>query len=337
MSRSRLLAWVALVMVIVAAMGACQARGTATPTDTPPPTASLTPSSHNPNTPISAGDALRATREAVNATVNALATAITYTPTITLIPTTTSFPTSTPQPLIGDGGALPVGAVARIGIGYIQDSDLSPDGQSLALATTSGIYVYEVEGFQRVWRRYLQPAPTDVWWSLDGARIALGFSYEGGPLIFDASSGERLGRIGYWFEAHWSPSGSMIAVEDLPGCNYDAQTGDCIWDTNRVYVHDSHSLRRIRTLDTGQTGFYGQIFPAMAWSPDSTLLAVGLGGGYSTAGRNDILIVSPVTGEELIRLSGHSGIPFWLAFSYDNRLLASVSDDGTVIIWDLVR
>ena len=65
---------------------------------------------------------------------------------------------------------------------------------------------------------------------------------------------------------------------------------------------------------------------ALAWSPDSTLLAVGVSDGT-------IQILRADTGELLVTLPGHRMWAPAVAFSPDGRLLASCSLDGTIMLW----
>jgi WD40 repeat protein len=65
----------------------------------------------------------------------------------------------------------------------------------------------------------------------------------------------------------------------------------------------------------------------MEISRDGSLLAV--------AGGNEIALLDPATLKEAGRLQGHSAWVEVIRFSHDGKLLASGSDDRTVIVWDV--
>ncbi len=70
---------------------------------------------------------------------------------------------------------------------------------------------------------------------------------------------------------------------------------------------------------------------ALAFSPDSQLLAAGF-----AAGDTDVHVWDLGTDTET-RLAGHSGWITGLAFSRDGQTLASASADQTIRLWDVTR
>ncbi|HET9223639.1 MAG TPA: hypothetical protein VFO07_14095 [Roseiflexaceae bacterium] len=92
---------------------------------------------------------------------------------------------------------------------------------------------------------------------------------------------------------------------------------------NIITLNDGESLDEVRQL-TGHTGQVG----ALAWSPDSKVLASG------AINDNVVRLWNPATGQVIRTLQGHSGWIRSLAYSPDGKLLASGSTDMTVRVWD---
>lgn len=101
---------VSLMMVMLTACGGTQP--VTTPTHTPPPTSTYTPIPTSTNTP---------------------------TPTLT--------PTPTPLPL---AGPVTDSAMTRLGKGWVNDLEFSPNGEILSVATSIGTYLYQVDTMELI-------------------------------------------------------------------------------------------------------------------------------------------------------------------------------------------
>ncbi len=195
--------------------------------------------------------------------------ASTIIPTAT-IPQAVQTPSATPsamvaplmQPFVGDAGAKPSGALARLGIGHILDAGVSPDGTQVALGTSTGIYVYVLEGLEQHWRRYTSNPVHSVTWSPDGTRLLTtesGSFGSGRPGLWDAATGERITTLAEgWRTAEWSPDGALIAAPmtpltaqgERPGgiVVYDGQSGEPLWS---VPLPDSNFVAAVRWAADG--------------------------------------------------------------------------------------
>jgi glucose/arabinose dehydrogenase len=118
----------------------------------------------------------------------------------------------------------------------------------------------------------------------------------------------------------FSPSGTMLAV-------YSSANNP---ELSRVQVWRTSDWERLYTIriepDRIARGWGSSLQDAIAWSPDSTLLAVGVSDGT-------IQILKADDGELLTTLPAHRMWAPAVAFSPDGRLLASCSLDGTIMLW----
>ncbi|HKF38275.1 MAG TPA: WD40 repeat domain-containing protein [Ktedonobacteraceae bacterium] len=89
----------------------------------------------------------------------------------------------------------------------------------------------------------------------------------------------------------------------------------------RITLENANRIRQVSKLDLSQGAVRG-----VAWSPDSRLLAM--------APYNQVQVWEIETMKRLATLQGHQYQINGMAWSPDGRLLASVSDDGTLRLWD---
>jgi len=160
--------------------------------------------------------------------------------------------------------------------------------------------------------------------------------------------------VDHWASApHYSADGRFLAVafEDATGSKPDSVI---VWDTASpeqpvLQLEVADRAVGVELSRDGSTLFVGTFDPPMltaydvatgrpvrsaslpsAWmemSRDGSLLAV--------AGGNEIALLDPATLTEVRRLQGHSQWVEVIRFSHDSKLLASGSDDRTVIVWDV--
>jgi WD40 repeat protein len=228
-------------------------------------------------------------------------------------PSPTVTPTATPSPY---AGPVPEGALARLGRGTINKVAPSPDGEYLAVAGPTGLYLYRLDTFEEVWANPSLDEVRCVAWSPDGTRLASG-SASDMVSVWDAETGERLhmlkGRVSagggraFVESVAWSPDGSKLA----------SGSGG-----NVVIIWEAETGEQLLTLE----GHTGQVM-SLAWSPDGARLASG-------SWDNTVVVWDVELGEWLLTFELHTDAVEGVAWSPDGSRLASASRDGTVIVWD---
>jgi WD40 repeat protein len=190
-------------------------------------------------------------------------------PTATPTPSGEAIHPDADQPYLQDGGALPPGALARIGIGDVREVHAINGGADILLSTTTGLYAYDRTTFERTWRRYLTRIWETIYLSPVGGRIATADSLLTGshPVLFDTQSGNRIAALDGWGLPAWSPDGSEIAVAEFPP-NTDSDPF-----TGRINLYDGLTGERLRAVGIEAHGFTDALFSNMMWSPDSRYLS----------------------------------------------------------------
>lgn len=251
---------------------------------------------------------------------------------------------------------LPTAAVSRIGKGQINDVKFSSDGKSLVVASSVGIWLYDVNTGKEL----------DLLTEHTGTVNALAFSPDG--RTFASGGGDAM--IHLWdlttksllstFKGHdasvdtlaFSPDGTILASASQVWTDKVR-----LWDVNNVSEH---------TLPLG----YWSAASTLAFSPDGETLTIGNGNGgihsystitgsdrgfnipphgsgvnalsYSPNGKvlasgssdNTILLRDAETGERKAILTKHTHSVVSLVFSPDGEILVSADSNGILRLWD---
>ena len=207
---------------------------------------------------------------------------------------------------------LPDGAMARLGKGYIGEIAFSPGGQYLAVASSIGVWIYEVATSRAL---MLIPTASEVFsvsFSPDGATLASG-SWDGTVKLWDVATGEIIATL----EGHTDVVRSVSFSPD--GATLASGAGD-----GTVKLWDVMTGEPIATLEGHTAGVH-----SVSFSPDGATLASGSWDGT-------VKLWDVATHTTIATLQGHAdGGVSSVSFSPTGATLAAGIWDGTVKLWDV--
>ncbi|MDX2041326.1 MAG: protein kinase [Acidobacteriota bacterium] len=244
--------------------------------------------------------------------------------------------------------------------GYDFDGDVSPDGKKLFLRSRSGeIVVYDLQAEQIEFVLANQGdwiAQLDV--SRDGRRLAASGRVHGVVRVWDISTRRALCEINAHdngtYTVALSPDGKLLATGSIDGSAkiWDVETGQLLHDRKferwvryvafssdgkqlafasaKAYPTGVLTLLNAHTFQITTTIELSSALQRFQFSSDGKLL-VG-------APRDGKVRVWEVDTQKLLHeFSAHQGIVWDVAFSPDNKLVASRGDDGNLSVSDLTQ
>ena len=217
--------------------------------------------------------------------------------------------------------ALPEGAVARLGRGWVPDIAFSSDERYLAVGTWVGLWLYDLEML----------SPVALWETKRGMVGCVTFSPNG-----------------KWIAV--SNSDQVLKVLDIQkgACLIQVETDDYI--IGLTFSFDSQYLAAAYassytvdiwhaetcepfakfTADIKKAGFYCPI----SFSPDTQLIASTCRSA-TTDDADSIIVWDMESGEQIACLSDHTNWVTTLCFSPCGKFLASGGEDSIVHVWDV--
>jgi eukaryotic-like serine/threonine-protein kinase len=209
---------------------------------------------------------------------------------------------------------------------------LSPDGKLLALGGAGGgsalVKVREIDSGKEIavlkGPNEFRPL-TEVAFSPSGKRVA-GADGRGNVAVWDRAAGERLMAVSAHVYPNAPPNGfwsTRVAFNDDGSQLWTASGGDTV-----VKVWDVQTGKAVQSAGpiTGHT---------QAYLGPKRMLLVTTGQAYSRQPELTIRVWDTKTGRLRQVFPGHSKPVNCVAFSTDERLLATGSWDNSVIVWDV--
>lgn len=272
------------------------------------------------------------------------------------VPDLTLLPSSPPE-VISRSNLDHVTQLAMLGQGTTRWMALSPDGQTLALASSAGIWLYEAHSLQP--QRLLEGHRGEVYhvaWSPDGQRLVSAggdntlrtWETDSGALLSTLASpygAERVewsgdgaylaslaldGTVNLWeaesgqpfFSFERPPECRFVSIAWLPG-SATLSMGCRLQDNDgRVTLWSAESRQQVGTL----VGLEG--LSQLSWSPHGNLLASACADG--------VVRVWPAESGEALIPPISIPVEANVAWSPDGAWLAWGSQDGNVALWSLV-
>ena len=249
---------------------------------------------------------------------------------------------------LGSSGSEAEGTILGEELGFVWDSEFSPDGT--LLASTAPDWDAGSSSIS-LWSILPASIPTQVISrTLEGRRASgVAFSPDGKTLATsDTDLESESSTVRIWdvsgdfdeemavlpvpqitvYDVAFSPDGGLLAAS---GANEMMDAGTVrLWDVAAVLKSAEAPPEPV--VLQGDAGF-----AFLNFSPDGQHLASGSLRGTAHLWDVAVAVEAGGDGEEVVILQGHEGVVAGIAFSTDGRLLATGDESGTVRLWEVAE
>ncbi len=247
----------------------------------------------------------------------------------------TACQTADPQPVFTPSAEptdspIPLPAVAPKVVttlpGVIWSFDLSPDGSTIAIATSRGLELYDLKNFALLESLEAGVSQYDVSWSPDGNKLAAGVGVDLARPTENAG-GEAVLRV--WETSTWK----IVLETNFAGDMLNERILDIAWKPDGTALALSTDMHGVMVVDatsgkllSQQTGFASSVMEA-AWSPDGTRLVSTSDMAYS------LRRWKADTGEAVRLFDQRVSNPWHVIWMPDGKRIVSGHVYGTVCFW----
>lgn len=244
-----------------------------------------------------------------------------------------------------------------------------PDGRKIAIASTEGLKVIDVESGETLAGFEVNENVATVDWKPDGSQLMSG-RRDGIIDVWDADTGQLITSFNgfegfpsspdHLVYVKWSPNGkkfaSLIYYPESPNLRlwnanaFELQAEidagplvEVLWSSDSSTLYGAHSgpgsgvfafdAELGRDTPWRSIGRY-DIGLSIALRPNGSQIAIGSALGFPDPSRN-IHVLDLTTEEPVVFLEGHTGNILELTWNSSTDMLASASLDGTVRLWDV--
>ena len=230
------------------------------------------------------------------------------------IPVEDPAPTEPPRPIyIASGQAITsenadqLQQIARLSAGSAKNIVFSPDGSYVAIATSAGLDIYDIQSKEIYKKLNVDEKVSDVVFLHDGSLLAgtdFGIDHYSAD-DFNYLQSYDTDRIVYSLSL--SADGKTLLSNSSPD--------SLVYKINDGVLERSHKI------------LYNIYIRSFDLSPDGTKVATGSSGG-------ELKIWEVESGFLLHEVNAHSGSINEISWSPDGSILATASEDQTVVIWN---